>query len=215
MYTEFVNSFKEFLLGYHVVTRNGVEYVINVEELKIIEQPLGTLLNVFLNDQLRVHKTLKEGLIVVVDFGSGTTIVDIYKNMKRIGGRTLPSGMIHFYRSIADKLSGEASKDVDSYYIEQGVQDKSYLAVLGQERISFKHIFDSFLAERLQKITQTYEDEIGQEQLVNDFIVTGGGSFTIGEQLKEIKPMFKLVDEPQLSTTSGYYKLAQSMRKDG
>src|SRR5699024_1160594 len=35
------NAFKEYLLGRHIATINGVEYVVNVKELKIIEQPLG------------------------------------------------------------------------------------------------------------------------------------------------------------------------------
>lgn len=210
---EFLEAFKSFLEGHHVVYRNEQEYVINVKELKIIEQPLGTLLNVFLNDKLKIHKNLKNGLVVVIDFGSGTTIIDVYQNMKLIGGKTLPEGMIKFHELIANSLS-KTSNDVDSLYVEKGIINKSYIAEFGQQKISFKKDFDIVLKEKIQTIIQAYENEIGKEELVNDFIVTGGGSLIIGDQLKEQKPKFQLVDNPQLSTAAGYYKLAQAMRKD-
>lgn len=211
---EIVNTFEDFLKGVHVVKRNNEEFIINVKEVKIIEQPLGTLLNLFLNEDLMVHKRLKEGLIVVVDFGSGTTIVDIYKNMKRVSGQTIKSGMIQFYKKIADILLSEKSLEVDPHFIEVGIRDKTYLAKVGNQSIDFKDIFDNILEQKIQRIVQSYEDEIDQEALVNDFIVTGGGSFIIGDQLKEQKKNFRLIDNPQFSTTNGYYKLAKSMRKE-
>lgn len=211
---DFLNAFETFLKGHHVVERNGIEYVINIVELKIIEQPLGTLLNVFLNDKLQVHKIFKDGLVVVIDFGAGTTIVDIYRKMKRIGGKTLPNGMIQFNRSIATILSSNHNIAVSNEMIEEGIRNKTFVAELGQEKIKFKKIFDSELQKKLQNIIQTYEREIGQEEYVNDFILTGGGSFVIGEELQEIKPKFRSTDNPQLSTATGYYKLAKSMRKE-
>lgn len=208
-----VNDFKEFLEGHHIVFRNGEEFVINVKELRIIEQPLGTLLNVFLTDDLKVHRTFKEGLIVVIDFGSGTTIVDVYQNMKRVGGDTIRNGMIQFYNGIAKLLSEDKSIDVDSQYIEEGIMNKTYIAKFGQQKISFKDQFEQVLIQRLQTVIQKYENEIEREELVNDFIITGGGSYIIGEQLKEHKPTFRIADNPQLSTAKGYFKLAQSLRK--
>lgn len=207
------DAFEKFLSGSHLVSRDGEEYIINVRELKIIEQPLGTLLNVFLNDQLQVHKTFKNGLIVVIDFGSGTTIVDIYKNMKRIGGRTLNEGMIHFHKSIADILSGRQSIEIDSQYIEDGIKNKSYIAKVGNEAFHFEDIFKEMVHKKLESVIQVYENTIGQEAIVNDFILTGGGSLMIGEQLQEIKGNFRVVDNPQVATASGYFKLAQSLRK--
>jgi len=212
--SEFIQSFKTFLKGHHVVERNSIEYVINVNELKIIEQPLGTLLNVFLNDDLKVHKTFKNGLIVVIDFGSGTTIVDIYRKMKRIGGKTIPNGMIQFHETIADTLSSKKNIAATNTMIEKGIRNKTYTAEFGQESISFKSIFDAELQKKLQTIIQTYERVIGQEEHVNDFIITGGGSFIIGKELKEIKPKFRLLENPQLSTATGYIKLGKLMRRD-
>lgn len=206
-------AFETYLLGSHLVVRDDIEYLVNVKELKIIEQPLGTLLNVYLNEDLQVHKTFKNGLVVVIDFGSGTTIVDIYKNMKRVGGKTLSEGMIHFHRNIADVLSSRQSVQIDAQFVENGIMDKTYIAQVGNEAFNFEDIFKEMVHKKVESIIQVYESTVGNEALVNDFIVTGGGSLMIGEQLQDIKNNFRLVEEPQLSTVFGYYKLSQSMRK--
>lgn len=206
-------AFENYLKGSHLVVRNGVEYIINVKDLMIIEQPLGTLLNVYLNEKLMVHKTFKNGMVVVIDFGSGTTIVDVYKNMKRISGRTLNTGMIEFHSEIANHLSDETSIDIDPQFIEEGIKNKTFVAHIGNQSISFKKHFDNEVRKKLDTIIQVYESQIGQEALVNDFVVTGGGALIIGEQLKKIKPNFNIVDDPQQSTVNGYFKLAKTLRK--
>lgn len=205
--------FSEYLQGNHLITRNGVDYVINVAEVRVIEQPLGTLLNIYLNDELQVHQTFKNGLVVVIDFGSGTTIVDIFNNMKRTGGRTLNSGMIDFHKSIAQALSVKQSIDINPIYIEEGIRNKTYLAKFGNQSVSFKELFDNQVSKVIESIIQIYENEIGQESLVNDFIVTGGGAQIIGDQLTKLKPNFNIVDNSQTSTVDGYFKLSQKLRK--
>lgn len=207
-------AFEEYLLGNHLVKRDGVDYVINVKELKLIEQPLGTLLNVYLNDDLKVHKTFKNGLVVVVDFGSGTTIIDVYKNMRRIGGDTMTSGMIEFQQTIADRLSSKHSVSVNRQHIEDGIRDNSFTAKLGVQTFDFKGIFREIVHHKLESVVQAYENVIAHEELVNDFILTGGGSLILGEELKKAKDNFRLIDNPQTSTANGYLKLAKSLRKD-
>lgn len=216
---DYVNDFREFLQGTHVIMRDNKEFVINVKEVKIIEQPLGTLLNVFLNNDLQVHTDLKEGLIVVIDFGSGTTIVDIYKNMKRIGGDTQQEGMIQFYKDVAEQIRNKKSHNIDTQFIEDGIKHSKeekgqYLAIYGKQVVDFTQEFNIVLEKKLYKLIQSYESEIGQESIVNDFIITGGGSFIIGDAIKQEKPNFRLINDPQFSTTKGYYKLAQSIGKD-
>lgn len=209
------DTFERYLKGTHVVYRNGIEHVINVKELKLIEQPLGTLLNVYLNEQLKVHKTFKNGLVVVIDFGSGTTIIDIYRNMRRIDGRTLNTGMIEFHGKIAELLSSDLSVNINPQYIENGIKNKTYIAKVGNQSLSFKEYFDQELMKKIESIVQIYESLIGEEALVNDFVITGGGALIIGDQLKEIKPNFKIVENPQISTARGYFKLAKTLVKGG
>lgn len=208
------DAFKDYLKGTHVVMRNGTELVINVKEVQVIEQPLGTLLNVYLNDKLQVHKTFKNGLIVVIDFGSGTTIIDIYKNMKRVGGSTTNEGMIQFHESIAESLSNELSMNVHAQYIEQGIKNKTFIAEFGNQAINFKSHFDNAIRRKVENTIQEYEKEITEETLVNNFIVTGGGGLIIGDQFKKHKPDFTIVENPQNSTVNGYFKLANKLRKE-
>src|SRR5699024_3289623 len=209
-------SFVNFLKGHHIIQKNGEEYVINVKELRLIEQPLGTLLNVFMTNDGKVHKDLKHGLIVVIDFGSGTTIVDIYQNMKRIGGDSSSEGMIKFYEDIASRMKKNKKLQYtpDINFIEKGIVNKTYTAEYGQEKHEFKDILKEVLEEKLLDITQLYERIAGNDDLINDFIINGGGSYTLGDEIKQENPKFRLLDSPQTSTVNGYFKLGNSLRKD-
>lgn len=82
--TKEAEEFKRFLQQKHLVTRNGVQRMINVTDVRITEQPLGTLLNEYMNDSGQIHKELMTSTVTVIDFGAGTTIMDTFKNLKRL-----------------------------------------------------------------------------------------------------------------------------------
>src|SRR5699024_3190957 len=110
--------------------------------------------------------------------------------------------IIQIQQTNAETITNKKNITTTNTMIEKGIRNKTYTAEFGQESISFKSIFDAELQKKLQTIIQTYERVIGQEEHVNDFIITGGGSFIIGKELKEIKPKFRLLENPQLSTAT-------------
>lgn len=205
-------DFQVFLEGVHVVSRNGKDIIIDVQEIVIIEQPLGTLFNVYLNDKSQVHEAFKYGNIVVIDFGSGTTIIDEYKNMKRAGGKTIKSGMRNFYKNIAKTLSKKSEQDVDPLNIEEGIRNQTFLAEFGQSRLDFRSIFDKEVAKKLNETLAAYEDTVN-EQGVTAFITTGGGANVFNDVLQKQKKNFVPTENSQMATANGYLKLAKSFDK--
>ncbi|WP_186673509.1 hypothetical protein [Sporosarcina sp. BP05] len=205
-------DFSSFLKGVHVVSRNGQDIIIDVKEVVIIEQPLGTLFNLYLNDKSQVHDNFKFGNIVVIDFGSGTTIIDEYKNMKRADGKTIKSGMRNFYKNIAKTLSKKSEQDVDPLHIEEGIRNETFLAKFGQSRLSFQDIFDKEVTKKLNETLAAYEDTV-DEQGVTAFVTTGGGAIVFNKVLKQQKNNFIPTENSQMATANGCLKLAKSFDK--
>lgn len=206
------SNFEDFLKGIHAVERDGKSYAINVKEVKIIEQPLGTLFDTYLNEESMIHKDFKHGNIVVIDFGSGTTIIDEYQQMKRAKGITIREGMKSFFKNIAQKLSSQVEVSVNPIFIERGIKDGSFVAEFGQNKFPFKDIFEREVKIKLENTISAYEENI-VESTVNAFVLTGGGANIFSNYLNELKKNFIVVDEPQTSTSYGYYKLAAALGK--
>jgi len=206
-------KFHDYLLGRHIAVKDGKEYVVNVKELKIIEQPLGTLLNEFMNDELKIHKTLKHGNIVVIDLGSGTTIIDYYKNMKRNDGTVINEGMNHFLNHIAKQLTQKVETPIDDEHINRGIRNGKYTAILAETAYPFKQQFELETTKKIQSIMSKYTSVVDQESLVNRFILTGGGANVIGQTFAQEKDNFFKVENPQTAIVNGYFKLAQSLDK--
>lgn len=205
-------TFEDFLMGMHVVERDGVPLMINVKEVKIIEQPLGTLFNTYLNDDSMIHTDFKNGNVVVIDFGSGTTIIDQYYQMKRANGTTINNGMREFFKGIAKDLSIKHEVKVNQIHVEEGIKNGTYEAVFGQYQLPFVEIFERKVKEKLDDTISNYEDYI-EDNSVNAFVITGGGANIFSDHIKKHKKNFTVVDDPQIATSNGYYKLAMAFDK--
>ena len=206
------DNFEKFLMGMHVVERAGVPLMINVKEVKIIEQPLGTLFDTYLNDDSMIHTDFKNGNVVVIDFGSGTTIIDQYHQMKRANGTTINRGMREFFKIIARDLSKKVEVPVNQIHVEEGIKNGSYEAVFGQYRLPFVEIFERRVKEKLDDTISHYEDDI-EDSSVNAFVITGGGANIFSDHIKKHKKNFTVVNDPQTATSNGYYKLAIAFDK--
>lgn len=211
-YARLKSSFERFLKGMHTIERDGVALMIHVKEVKLIEQPLGTLFDTYLNDDSKVHTDFKNGSVVVIDFGSGTTIIDQYHQMKRANGTVLPRGMREFFKGIARDLSTDAEVSVNQIHIEEGIKNGTYQAVFGQYKLPFMDIFERKVKEKLDDTLSNYEDDI-EDSSVNAFIITGGGANIFSDLIKKRKNNFMVVENPQTATSNGYYKLANAFDK--
>lgn len=210
--TEDNESMKKFLLGTHVVTRNGVEKTIKVVEVRILEQPMGTLLNEYLIDG-KMHRNLTENTITVIDFGSGTTIIDTYKKMKRVESlsKTIYRGMNHIYGEIANIVANKFNlKSVDPIQIEEGIRNDFVLKISGRVQHAFEEIAKEVITETIEKTISDLDRSITVRDQIDEFLVTGGGTEIVGDEFKRIynQEAVKIVDKPQTANVNGYNKLA-------
>lgn len=204
---------KSFLMGTHVVKRNGVEKTIKVVEVRILEQPMGTLLNEYLVDGGKMHKNLQENTITLIDFGSGTTIVDTYRRMQRVDAlsKTIYRGMNDIYKEIASKVAAKFNlKSIDPIQVEEGVRNGFVLKVSGRVQHSFEDIAKEVIADTLEKTISDLDRSITVRDQIDEFIVTGGGAKVVGDEFKRLynQEALKIVEDSQTANVNGYDKFA-------
>ncbi|MFD1707688.1 MULTISPECIES: Alp7A family actin-like protein [Siminovitchia] len=210
-------EFKRFLQQKHVVTRNGVQRMINVVDVRIIEQPLGTLLNEYMNDSGQIHKTLMTSTITVIDFGAGTTIMDTFKNLKRLDDKseTFYEGMNDVHKRIAKRIERENGvKGLDSSFVEEGFKNGTMIAEISErKKYPFEDIAKEIIIDFVEKRISDIDSTLTNRNSIDNFILTGGGVNIVGEHFKKAfnEEALKVVVDSQESNLNGFYKLSSTI----
>lgn len=210
------NQLKEFLTGKHLISRNGVEKVVNVQDVRILEQPLGTLLNLYMTDDAKIHKRLKENTISVLDFGAGTTILDTYKNMKRIEdeSETYYEGMIDVYKDIVNKIRKKHdAKNLDETLVEEGIRNNYTVKLSARKMIPFEQEANEAVSDFVDQLMAKVDRTLASRDHIDQFVITGGGTQIVGRQYKEDfgENSLEIVEDPQMANVEGYYKFAHAI----
>ena len=217
--SEEAKNFKSFLEQKHVVTRNDEQKLINITDVRMVEQPTGTLLNIYMNDEGQVHKDLLTQTITVVDFGAGTTILDTFKNMKRIPtkSKTYYEGINDLHREISTRLeSKHGIKNLSPSLVDQGFRRNDLTAIISERRkFPFDEIAKEVIIEFIDNTLSNIDTTLTNRDTIDSFIITGGGVNIVGETFKENfnEESVVLVEDSQKSNLAGFFKLATNLTK--
>lgn len=215
--TKDAEMFKEFLQQKHVITRNGEQRVINVQDVRIIEQPLGTLLNEYMNEQGKIHKELLTSTITVIDFGAGTTIVDTFKNLNRISDKsdTYYEGINDVHKRIAKQVEkANGIKGLKSSLIEEGFKNKTFIAdISDRKKYSFANYVEQVIIDSIDKHISEIDTTLTNRNSIDKFILTGGGVNVVGKAFKTAfnEESLHVVEQSQKSNVNGFFKLANTI----
>lgn len=215
--TEDERKLKTFLQQKHIVTCNGEQRMINVTDVRIVEQPMGTLLDVYMNDEGKIHQDLLTQTITMLDFGAGTTIMDTFKNFKRLREKseTFYEGMNDLHRTIAKELEAKHNiKGLDPSYVDEGFRRGNLIAEISERRkYAFediaKHVITDFVDKRLSEIDRI----LTNRDSIDKFIVTGGGVMIVKDYFTEVfgETNILITLNSQLANLNGFYKLAKTV----
>lgn len=215
--TEEAKQFKTFLEQKHLVTREGEQKVINITDVRVVEQPTGTLLNKFMNDSGGIHKDLLTKTITVIDFGAGTTIVDTFKNLKRVEDKseTYYVGMNDLHKQITKRLERENNiKGLDSSYVDKGFRRGDLIVDISErKKFLFEDIAKDVIMEFVDNTLSNIDTALTNRDSIDLFILTGGGVNIVGNSFKEgfNEESLLLVEDAQQSNLEGFFKLAKTI----
>lgn len=222
--TKWEQDLENVLKKTHIMQVNGKEIRIDVESVKIIPQPLGTLLYHYLDDDGYVldPKFESEDFYVgVIDIGSGTSDLDGLKELEVVSKdrATIRKGMFDAYDQIATFIQEEDPRaNVNKEKIESWIRTKEANKENPYIYNPTSKIYVDFTASAIQAFRNLAEDimmEIDQrwnKSHFNEIYLTGGGAKTLGKYFKEWDKDIIVVENHQMANAYGFYRFAKYLR---
>ena len=217
-YHQYRKEIADVLRGEHniaIIAGNGErsEKIINVNSVRVVPQPFGSMFNMMLNDSGDLaDKRYMEEKIGVVDVGFRTADYTISEKMKysQRGSRTTDSGIARAFSVIATKLRESSGVNIELYRLYDAVA-KGSIKIRGQEYdISelTQHVFSQLAATVASEVDRLWTDDWD----IDTMVITGGGGAVLEPFMRpllngNIAPLQPGTDA-RFNNVAGYLKYA-------
>ena len=210
------NAFTEILKGKHEIIftqpdGKTVRKLISIDKICMLPQPIGSALNMVLNDDGKlIDQDLAKKKIGVIDIGFRTTDITILDHLQYIdrGSRTLDTGISKAFSIISNKLRERSNTNVELFRMYQAAESGS-IKIKGQE-YNFSSIRDQVYARLAELIASEIERLWAEDWDIDKILFTGGGSMVLAQFLMPLIignmiPVRAKVDA-RLNNVRGYLK---------
>lgn len=202
----------------HQITVDGKKYVVNVKELYILPQPVGTLYDQLLDSGAYIkNEDLQKEKVGIVDIGGGTVLIDTLINfgLSNKNRNQFDNGIDDLYESIKNRINGSR---VSIFKVENslrnGTKNGSFTYEFSKEHVEniteiVKEEINLFTNRVITQINSTFKDM----ESIDTLLFTGGGSSLVNENM--IKKEFKnanFVDDTELANVRGFYKFGLTQK---
>jgi plasmid segregation protein ParM len=218
-YRQHKDELARILEGEHKVTLvdgNGKsqEKVLNINRVRVIPQPFGSMFNLVLNDLGEsAAKRMTREKIGIIDVGFRTsdyTIADKMRYSER-GSRTTDSGIARAFNSIANKLREKSGVGVELYRLYDAV-DRGSIKIRGKE-YDLKVLTDEVFGQLATTIASEVDRLWADDWDIDAMVITGGGGAVIARHLTPLlKGNVLPVDakaDARLYNVQGYWKFGK------
>jgi plasmid segregation protein ParM len=192
------------------------EKTINVNKVRVIPQPFGSLFNLMLNDlgDLGDKRLVKEK-IGIIDVGFRTsdyTVSDKMRYSER-GSRTTDSGIARAFNVIATKLREKSGINVELYRL-YGAVDRGSIKIRGKEydlKGITEQVFGQLATAVANEVDRLWVDDWDMDTMV----ITGGGGAVLAKYLQPLlKGHVTPIDparDARLCNVQGYWKFGKHL----
>ncbi len=218
-YREYHSRYAKMLKGSHEIVFHNSDGSsetrhLNINNLRIIPQPLGSIFNVLMNENGRISsRDLAKQKIGVIDIGFRTTDFCVFDGLQYVerGSSTTDTGISKSFSVIAKKLREESKVNIELYRLYNAV-GSGFIKIRGKEyNISklkdavFSHAAGIIASDALRLWVDDWDIDL--------IILSGGGSVELAKFLQplipgNIMPVETHMDA-RLNNVQGYFKYAQ------
>jgi len=208
--------FDELLTGHHTIvyhSHDGREITkeIYINKIRMLPQPMGSILNLLMNDQGKiVDRELANQKVGVVDIGFRTTDFIILDRLRYIdrGSRTIDSGISKGFSFIANKLREKAGVSVELYRLYRAAETGT-IKMRGHG-FAFAKIRDQVYSQLAGTIANEIDRLWADDWDIDTIILSGGGCRELAQYLQplitgNVIPV-DLSKDPRLNNVLGYMK---------
>jgi plasmid segregation protein ParM len=219
------SRFQDLLTGrhsviYHAPNGQFVTKAIYINKVRMLPQPLGSILHLLMDDQGRVaQRDVAAQKIGVVDIGFRTTDFCVMDRLRHIdrGSRTIDSGMSRAFGLIAQKLQEKCGVAVELYRLYQAVEEGT-IRMRGKT-VNFSAIRDQVFEQLAAAIAGEIDRLWAHDWDIDRILLTGGGSRELARHLRPIiagnvVPLESHVDS-RLNNVFGYVKYGRFIWGNG
>jgi plasmid segregation protein ParM len=213
---QYRKRFIQILKGHHDITYHKfdgteVSRKIDVREVFVLPQPIGSVFNLLMDDMGKItNMELKKQKIGVVDIGFRTTdfaILDKLQYLER-GSNTLDIGISNSFKVITNKLQQQAGVNVELYRMYDAI-DMGSIIIRGKE-YDISNLRDQMYAQSAGTIAKNINRLWAEDWDIDTIILSGGG----GKELaKYIQPLIEgnvipidINTDARLNNVQGYLK---------
>jgi len=191
-YRQHKDELTRLLQGEHKVVQVDAagqrqEKVVNINKVKVIPQPFGSVFNLALNDLGDLgNKSLAKEKVGIIDVGFRTsdyTIADKMRYSER-GSRTTDSGIARAFNVLATKLREKSGVGVELYRLYDAVE-KGSIKIRGKDYDLTSHreqVFDQLAAAIANEVDRLWADDWDMDAMV----ITGGGGAVLAKYLQPL-----------------------------
>ncbi|MFW6145505.1 MAG: hypothetical protein ACOC4Y_01770 [bacterium] len=193
------------LSGKHEFKLNSQTYGINVNQVKVIPQPLGTLFTELLTEHGKIlspeYTEIKVGIIDIGHRTSDFVVADKLDYIDRLS-TTSETALSTAYKYIARELNDKYGVNVTLQQIPELAETKTFNDDNIFGLVSNAH---QFAASKIVSEVQSLWDVWSLEKI----LLTGGGGSALHKYINEKIEDVELVTNSQLSNVRGFFKVAQ------
>jgi len=189
---------------------NSRDIQLNVKDVEIVPQPMGTYWSQFSSLRGLDGETLPDGRIGIADIGFRTTDLATIEDSEYIPekSKSLTVGLATAYSEIGLSLASRYGLEKESYSLD-GIVIKRKINVAGESIDITDIVNDAF-----EKLATNILVEINSQWRVSDFdsiIISGGGGQAISHYLLPQLSQAKLVPDPITANCRGYLAWANRL----
>ncbi len=208
--------FNEILTGHHRVTYhsyngNKITREIYINKVRMLPQPLGSILNQLMDDDGQIiNEELASQKVGVVDIGFRTTDFTILDHLRYIdrGSRTIDTGISKGFSVISNKLREKCGVGVELYRLYKAAEEGT-IKMRGHG-FSFEKIRDQVYSQLASTIANDLDRLWADDWDIENILLTGGGCRELAKYLSplitgNVVPVDSNTD-PRLNNVLGYAK---------